>query len=50
MLLQDPEFRGWHEQFRTKIALAIELMVEAYDEGGLLEMTLQLSTYYQGAE
>ena len=23
---------------------------EEYDEGGLLEMTLQLSTYYQGAE
>ena len=29
MLLQDPEFRALHEQFRTKIALAIELVEEA---------------------
>ena len=29
MLLQDPEFRARHEQFRTKIALAIELIEEA---------------------
>jgi SRSO17 transposase len=29
VLLQDPEFRGRHEQFRTKIALAIELVEEA---------------------
>lgn len=29
MLLQDPEFRARHEQFRTKIALAIELVEEA---------------------
>jgi hypothetical protein len=28
-LLQDPEFRARHEQFRTKIALAIELVEEA---------------------
>jgi hypothetical protein len=29
VLLQDPEFRTRHEQFRTKIALAIELVEEA---------------------
>jgi DDE superfamily endonuclease len=29
VLLQDPEFRARHEQFRTKIALAIELVEEA---------------------
>jgi SRSO17 transposase len=29
MLLQDPEFRARHEQFRTKIALAVELIEEA---------------------
>jgi hypothetical protein len=29
VLLQDPEFRARHEQFRTKIALAIELIEEA---------------------
>jgi DDE superfamily endonuclease len=29
ILLQDPEFRARHEQFRTKIALAIELVEEA---------------------
>jgi hypothetical protein len=29
VLLQDPEFRALHEQFRTKIALAIELVEEA---------------------
>jgi hypothetical protein len=29
MLLQDPEFRARHAQFRTKIALAIELVEEA---------------------
>jgi hypothetical protein len=29
VLLQDPEFRRRHEQFRTKIALAIELVEEA---------------------
>jgi DDE superfamily endonuclease len=29
VLLQDPEFRVRHEQFRTKIALAIELIEEA---------------------
>jgi hypothetical protein len=29
MLLQDPEFRARHEQFRTKIALAVELVEEA---------------------
>jgi hypothetical protein len=29
MLLQDPEFRARHEQFRTKIALAIDLVEEA---------------------
>jgi hypothetical protein len=29
VLLQDPEFRVRHEQFRTKIALAIELVEEA---------------------
>ena len=29
MLLQDPEFRARHEPFRTKIALAIELVEEA---------------------
>jgi hypothetical protein len=29
ILLQDPEFRAQHEQFRTKIALAIELVEEA---------------------
>jgi DDE superfamily endonuclease len=29
LLLQDPEFRARHEQFRTKIALAIELVEEA---------------------
>jgi hypothetical protein len=28
-LLQEPEFRARHEQFRTKIALAIELVEEA---------------------
>jgi Transposase DDE domain len=28
-LLQDPEFRARHEQFRTKIALAIDLVEEA---------------------
>jgi DDE superfamily endonuclease len=28
-LLQDPEFRARHEQFRTKIALAVELVEEA---------------------
>jgi DDE superfamily endonuclease len=28
-LIQDPEFRARHEQFRTKIALAIELVEEA---------------------
>jgi len=29
VLLQDPEFRARHERFRTKIALAIELVEEA---------------------
>ena len=29
VLLQDPEFRARHEQFRTKIALAMELVEEA---------------------
>ena len=29
MLLQDPDFRARHEQFRTKIVLAIELVEEA---------------------
>jgi DDE superfamily endonuclease len=29
ILLQDPEFRARHEQFRTKIALAIDLVEEA---------------------
>jgi len=29
VLLQDPDFRARHEQFRTKIALAIELVEEA---------------------
>jgi hypothetical protein len=29
VLLQDPEFRARHEQFQTKIALAIELVEEA---------------------
>src|SRR6266850_2106203 len=29
VVLQDPEFRARHEQFRTKIALAIELVEEA---------------------
>jgi DDE superfamily endonuclease len=29
ILLQDPEFRDRHEQFRTKIALAIDLVEEA---------------------
>jgi len=29
VLLQDPEFRTRHEQFRTKIALAVELVEEA---------------------
>lgn len=29
VLLQDPEFRARHEQFRTKIALAVELVEEA---------------------
>ena len=29
VLLQDPEFRARHEQFRTKIALAVELIEEA---------------------
>jgi hypothetical protein len=29
VLLQDPEFRARHEQFRTKIKLAIELIEEA---------------------
>jgi DDE superfamily endonuclease len=29
LLLQDPEFRARHEQFRTKIALATELLEEA---------------------
>jgi hypothetical protein len=29
VLLQDPEFRARHEQFQTKIALAIELIEEA---------------------
>jgi hypothetical protein len=29
LLLQDPEFRARHEQFRTKIALAIDLVEEA---------------------
>jgi hypothetical protein len=29
VLLQDPEFRARHEQFRTKITLAIELVEEA---------------------
>jgi hypothetical protein len=29
MLRQDPEFRARHEQFRTKIALAVELVEEA---------------------
>jgi DDE superfamily endonuclease len=29
VLLQDPDFRARHEQFRTKIALAIELIEEA---------------------
>jgi hypothetical protein len=29
VLLQDPEFRARHEQFRTKIALAIDLVEEA---------------------
>jgi SRSO17 transposase len=29
VLLQDPEFQARHEQFRTKIALAIELVEEA---------------------
>jgi hypothetical protein len=29
VLLQDPEFRARHEQFRTKIALALELVEEA---------------------
>ena len=29
MLLQEPEFRARHEQFQTKIALAIELLEEA---------------------
>jgi hypothetical protein len=29
ILLQDPEFRARHEQFRTKIALAMELVEEA---------------------
>jgi DDE superfamily endonuclease len=29
VLLQDPEFRARHEQFRTKIVLAIELVEEA---------------------
>jgi DDE superfamily endonuclease len=29
VLLEDPEFRARHEQFRTKIALAIELVEEA---------------------
>ena len=29
MLLQDPELRARHEQFRTKIALAIELVEAA---------------------
>jgi hypothetical protein len=29
MVLQDPEFRARHEQFQTKIALAIELVEEA---------------------
>jgi DDE superfamily endonuclease len=29
VLLQDPEFRARHEQFRTKIALAIDLVAEA---------------------
>ncbi len=29
VLLQDPEFRARHEQFRTKIALAVDLVEEA---------------------
>jgi hypothetical protein len=29
VLLEDPEFRARHEQFRTKIALAVELVEEA---------------------
>jgi SRSO17 transposase len=29
VLLQDPELRARHEQFRTKIALAIELVEAA---------------------
>jgi DDE superfamily endonuclease len=32
VLLQDPEFRARHEQFRTKIALAIELVEAAIRE------------------
>jgi hypothetical protein len=29
VLRQDPEFRAWHEQFRTKMALAIDLVEAA---------------------
>ena len=32
VLLQDPEFRARHEQFRTKIALAVELIETFYQD------------------
>jgi len=44
-LLQDPEFAARHEQFRTKIALAIELL-EAAVQRGLAFTTLVFDGWY----
>jgi len=45
ILLQDPDFRARHEQFQTKIALAIELIEKAVERGLPFQVVLMDSWY-----
>lgn len=43
--MQDPDFRARHEQFQTKIALAIELIEKAVERGLPFQVVLMDSWY-----
>jgi SRSO17 transposase len=45
LLLQDPEFQTRHEQFQTKIALAIQLIEKAVERGLPFQVVLMDSWY-----
>jgi hypothetical protein len=45
ILLQDPEFQARHEQFQTKIALAIQLIEKAVERGLPFQVVLMDSWY-----